>query len=311
MDYFLADSSRLYSAPVDIPGGSLSDTVKLTQSDCRVIYDIYDGLVGKYPQYVSKMQLGEAFGYPINSYSFKNLQMENHSCFAAKRVKVCIITSIHGYEQGCAWTCAHFFKQMFEDWDNEILAFLRENVDFEVIPVLNPWGFAHNDRKNGNKVDLNRNFPQGFTGLEDIDSDIYPGKEPFSEIETNIAAEFINRNTDAMVVLDYHNIYGGYPLFYVYGQKDVQLAQTVFSALTNKWTKEYPQMPKDRILGLVRPNGNSGMFADYILSKGLWVLTMETPWCMPDIGAKQYDSPTIRCALDVLVNTINVIVRSI
>jgi hypothetical protein len=46
------------------------------------------------------------------------------------------------------------------------------------------------------------------------------------------------------------------------------------------------------------------MLADYLIQNKLWVLTMETPWRMPDIGAVNYDAPTIRCALDVLVNTL-------
>ncbi|MBE7092966.1 MAG: DUF2817 domain-containing protein [Clostridiales bacterium] len=310
MNKYFINSNKIYSAPADIPGGSLNDKVKLTKSDCSVIYEIYDQLLKQHPQYITKTVLGNAFGYPINSYSIKNFKMQNFSPFQAKRVKICIITSIHGYEQGCAWTCAHFFKQMLTNPDDEILGFLLRNVDFEVVPVLNPWGFKNNDRKNGNKVDLNRNFPMGFTGLKDVEDEIYPGPEPLSETETKIITEFIEKHLDASLVLDYHNIYGGYPLFYVYSEKDVQLAQSVFTQLTDKWTKEYSQLPKDQILGLVRPNGNSGMFADYLLSKNLWVLTMETPWCMPVIAKEQYDSVTIKCALEVLVNTINTIVHS-
>ena len=306
--FYFAD--KIYSAPKNIPGGSLNDQVKLTKSTCQVIYDIYDSLCEKYPLYASKAELGEVFGLKLNSYSFKNFELENFSEFQPKPYNIVIVTSIHGYEQGCAWTAAHFFKEMCENTEDEILRFLKRNVVFEVIPVLNPWGFNHNDRKNGNQVDLNRNFHIGFTGEKDVNSEIYPGKNPLSEKETQIVTKFIEENSDAQVVLDYHNIYGGYPLFYVYGQKDVQLAKSVFSALTDKWTREYPQLPKDKILGLVRPNGNSGMFADYLLSKGLWVLTMETPWCMPDIGKEQYDQPTIKCALEVLVNTLYTIVRS-
>ena len=130
---------------------------------------------------------------------------------------------------------------------------------------------------------------------------------PTAFFATNTVDE---ENLDAEAVFDYHNIGKGYPLLYVYTEKEMPLALSVFTELTEMWKKEYPEFPDDRILGRVRPNGKEGMFADYLLDKGLWALTLETPWCMPDIGKEQYDSATIRCAVDVLVNTITAIVNS-
>ncbi len=306
-DFFFAN--KIYSAPDTIKGGALTDETPLTKSTCQVIYDIYDDLL-KYP-YLTKKELGEVFGRKIYNYTFKNFELENFSEFQPEKYKILIITSIHGYEQGCAWTTAQFFKELCENKNDEILSFIRRNVTFEIIPVLNPWGFDHNDRKNGNKVDLNRNFPQGFKfGSDDVEAEVYPGTAPFCEVETQIVKKFIEENSDAKLVLDYHNIWAGYPLFYVYGEKDVTLAKSVFSYLSDKWVNEYDELPKDRILGRVRPNGNAGMFADYLLSNNLWVLTMETPWCMPEIGKDQYDKVTIKCALEVLVNTIYTIVSN-
>ena len=80
----------------------------------------------------------------------------------------------------------------------------------------------------------------------------YGGKFPESETETQVLLRFIEENSDADLVLDYHNIASGYPLFYVYGEKDVQLAQAVFTELTNKWVKEYPALPKNEILSQLK-----------------------------------------------------------
>ena len=159
--FFFLD--KVYQAPDTIKGGALSDETPLTKSTCQVVYDLYDQLL-KCP-YVTKKELGEAFGRKIYNYTFKNFELENFSKFQPKKYKILIVTSIHGYEQGSAWTTAQFFKELCEDKDDEILGFIRRNVIFEVIPVLNPWGFDHNDRKNGNQVDLNRNFPQGFRNI--------------------------------------------------------------------------------------------------------------------------------------------------
>lgn len=308
--YFLEDFIGTYSAPKDIPGGSVHDNVNLLESDCNVIYNIYDELVEKYPHYVTKKKLGEAFSWDMNSYTIANFDLENKSYFPLQRFKICIVTSIHGYEQGCAWTTAQFFKLLCENTDNSALNFLRRNVVFEVLPIANPWGFSHNERKNGHGIDLNRNFKEHFVYNADPSTGYYGGESPCSETETKLIMDFIENNLDAQVVLDYHNIAKGYPLFYVHNQKDVPLAYSVFSTLTDKWKKEYPQFPQDRILGLVRPSATAGKFADYLIGKNLWGLTMETPWCMPDIGEEKYDSATIRTALEVLVNTLLAIVRS-
>lgn len=300
----------LYSAPENIPGASTKDPVHLIQSSEQVIYDIYDALAEAYPLHVTKQIMGTVGSKNINRYTFSNFSLSNSSDFAVKPFKVCIVTAIHGYEQGCAWTAAHFFRLLYERREDPHLGFLRRNVVFDVIPVANPWGFANNMRKNQNGVDLNRNFNAEFCGTKPPESSEYAGSYPGSEIETQVLMQFISENKDARVVLDYHNIGKGYPLFYVYGQKDVQLAHAVFTELTEKWQKEYPEFPKDQILGWVKPNGHEGMFADYLIQQNLWVLTMETPWCMPVIGKSQYDAPTIRCALEVLVNTLLTILQN-
>ena len=126
MKYFFLDNA--YSAPWDVPGGSAEDAVALTKSDCSVVYGIYDDLAAKYPEFVTKRVLGNVFGWDVNAYSFAGALPENTSDFAIPRFKVCIVSSIHGYEQGCAWTAAHFFRQLMEDTNDPNLAFLRRNV---------------------------------------------------------------------------------------------------------------------------------------------------------------------------------------
>lgn len=311
MFFFSGFPTGCYSAPSDIPGGSKNDTVNLTDSDESVIYNIYDELSSSFPNYVTKSVVGEAFSKKINRYTFAFPSLENSTDLSAKPFKVCIITGLHGYEQGSAWTAVQFFRLLCNNKNDPHLGFLRRNMVFDVIPVANPWGFSHNKRKNGNGVDLNRNFEPDFIEGQASDAWGYGGPFPCSETETQVLMRFIEENEDAEVVLDYHNIDKGYPLFYVYGERDVQLAQSVFTLLTEKWQGEYQKLPTDRLLGRVKGNGHKGMFSDYLISKKLWVLTMETPWCMPEIGREQYDSVTIRCALDVLVNTLLIIAQNV
>lgn len=308
MKYFFLD--RTYSAPRDIPGGSVSDSTPLTKSDCGVIYNIYDKLAEKYPEFVTRRVLGNVFGWDMNAYRFASPLPENTSNFQIPQLKICIVSSIHGYEQGCSWTAAQFFRLLMEDTQDPELAFLRRNVVFEVLPVANPSGFGKNARCNGNGVDLNRNFEKDFVYDMDRNSKYWGGEAPCSEAETKIIMQFIRENKDAQAVIDYHNIAKGWPLLYVYNETDVSLARSVFTMLTDKWAAEYPQLPKNEILGRIKPNGGEGMFADFLGEEGLWALTLETPWCMPVIGKEQYDAVTIRCAVDVLANTLLAIVRS-
>ena len=93
MQYFI-NHNKLYSAPQNIKGGSLLDEIKLTKSDCSVIHNIYDSLVEKYPEFITKTKLGEVFGDDINCYSIKNFEMKNFSSFKAKRFKSFIQHSV-------------------------------------------------------------------------------------------------------------------------------------------------------------------------------------------------------------------------
>ena len=53
MFFYPGFPAECYSAPMNIPGGSVEDPVVLTQSDPQVIYDIYDALAEEYPGYVT------------------------------------------------------------------------------------------------------------------------------------------------------------------------------------------------------------------------------------------------------------------
>lgn len=296
------DPGGLFSTPWDIPGGSTQDRINLVASDCQVIFDIYDDLVVQHPEYIQKSVMGQVFSKDFCRYTFVPVKNENP-------VRIAIVTSIHGYEQGCAWTAGHFFRLLCNDETNPHLKFLRENVLFDVIPVANPWGFSHNARCNGNKVDLNRNFEPGFIYDTDKESKYWGGDAPCSETETQLLMKFTEENKSAAVVIDYHNIGKGTPLFYVYGDRDVHFAEKVFTPLTEKWKAEYAELPRDEYLGRTLPNGGEGMFADYLKEQGLWVLTMETPWTMPVIGKEKYDATTIRISLDVLANALLTVLR--
>ncbi|MBR4864787.1 MAG: DUF2817 domain-containing protein [Oscillospiraceae bacterium] len=290
-----------WCAPRSIPGGSCDDAVVLTEASEQVIYDIYDALAEAFPDQIKKQVMGEVMSHKINRYTIMPRKALWH--------RIPVVTLLHGREAGCAWTAAHFFRLLLLE-DDPRLDILRNHVCFDVIPVANPWGFAHDLRKNANGIDLNRNFAPDFVYDRDPESSEYGGPFPGSETETQVLMQLLEENKDATVVLDYHNVGNRYPLFYTYGGPEVQLAETVFPALTKKWQQDYPQLRDVPALGLHKPNGHEGMFADYIISKGLWALTMETPMTMPGLSQTKFDTPTIHISLEVLVNTLLTITAS-
>jgi len=306
--YFLDDLNGLFDCPTSVSGGSVTDDVMLTQSDCNVIYDMFDELVSKYPNYVTKTTLGEVSGYPYNKYTFDFLPLINESDSECKKMKFVIVAGIHGYEQGTSWCAANFFKLLCESSD-ERLGFMKRNIVFEVVPVANPYGFSHNQRKNENGVDLNRNFDSDWVAGNNPEDDYYGGAAANSEAETQLLIQFLNENLDADYVIDYHNIAGGYPMFYLHDDEQTRLCNSVFSALTNKWTGEYSGFPTDRLLGYCKTGQNSTLGA-YARKLKMRAFTLETPWIMPVIGAIQYDKQTVVTGIEVFANTIIAIIKA-
>ena len=175
-------------------------TFELTTDDTSAqIYSAYDTLVTNYPNYVSKVSLGnDEFGNEISLYKF--VPPMPSASQDTKTPIVFINCGIHGYEKISPIVTYYVMKEIIEHWNtNTILEVFRHDVIFYVIPVSNPSGWDANTRTNGNNVDLNRNFPAGFALTE-----AYNGTTPLSQLET----QYINSvlaNNEIDVFIDFHN----------------------------------------------------------------------------------------------------------
>lgn len=308
--FFLDDLRGVYETPSTIEGGSTSDAVNLVNSKVNVIYDVFDILCSKYPNYITKQVLGTVNGLDINQYTFDFMRIENKSSYVNKKIKILLSAGIHGYEQGSSWCAAQFFKLLCEDVDNDISKFVRHNVEFRVVPVSNPYGFEHNTRKNANGVDVCRNFDLiNFPPNDNPDDEYYPGPNPNSEVETQILSAWLHDNLDAEYFIEYHNIANGYPLLYLYSDSQVRMCNSVFATLTDMWRSKYTGFPTDRLLGYAN-QGTETCMAKYAIEKGLRSFVLETPWIMPVVGKSQYDKMTTITGIDVLANTLVAILKS-
>ena len=83
------------------------------------------------------------------------------------------------------------------------LEYTPTKADLWIVPDLNPDGHAHGYRQNAHGVDLNRNWSSGWQpGGRPWDFQ-YPGPGPFSEPETRIARNLIDR-IKPQVTIWYH-----------------------------------------------------------------------------------------------------------
>lgn len=310
--FFLEDIDGIYNKPSGIPSGETGTDLDLITSNSNLIYGIYDDLVSRYPEYVSKRLVGnETTGLPIYEYRFISPDMTNNSSYPYKKLKLLVLSAIHGYEQGSAYSMAMFFKDLCENHaTKEQLNFMKWNVDFVVIPVANPWGYNNNSRVNSNGVDLNRNFPAGWS-LGTVGDNYYGGESPASEIETQLLISVIAANTDAEWFIDYHNNASGYPLFYLYDSEVSTIAFNTFKTLSRKWANDYPSAPQDgTIMGYVSTGVNACCAKYAIVQHGIKSFVFETPWKIP-FAMKKYDKITLETGTEAFGNTIVTILKSL
>lgn len=131
--------------------------------------------------------------------------------YTAKK-KVLITSGMHTYELPASFGLARWVQEFMESSD-EAFAFLRQNVYFSIIPIVNPWGFNQNPKTYGNSNGVNpaRNFNDWNNAWADFP--VYTpaqnewnvkGSAPFSEAEVKILATWMKNNTDADFYIDCH-----------------------------------------------------------------------------------------------------------
>lgn len=310
-DFLLLDNLYgIYNRPNGLVSMATGTPTPLQGSSHTIIYSIYDNLVNNFPEYVTKTLLGnDSSGLPIYKYDFNPEIPENQTSFDFKKIKILVTSAVHGYEQLSAWSTAKFFEDLCNNIDEkEVLEFIRWNVHFSVIPVCNPWGYDANTRFNFNSIDLNRNFPQGWT-YSDLQSTYPSGESAGSEVETQIIMQFLQDNTDAVYHIDHHNIGAGYPLVYSGSQPETQISMNVFRTLTRKWRKDYVEAPTTGSFGYIKSTSGNGTMTAY--SRTLMdATTLESAWMMPFTTVK-YDKITVESAVDLFGNFNVAILKSL
>lgn len=169
-------------------------------------FNAWEALASTYSDYITSENLGNdaTDTYPVYKYTLSGSQVAPTTSFSRKRIKILLTCGLHGEEKSSMFSLYYWVKDICKNWRlSPVLEYFRWNVEFVIIPVANPYGFMHNTRKNGNSVDINRNFQLDWVESEPSSS-TYGGTAPFSEIETQYIKAMIDSNTDAIYFGDYH-----------------------------------------------------------------------------------------------------------
>ena len=180
----------------------------------------FDELKNQDTNYISKNDLGIASGvdgndnqYHVYEYvlSPNRLNIQKSGWQEPSYPKILIIQGQHGFEKSDVYGMYYFIYDLINNYDkNPILAYIRENVEIHLIPVVVPYAWDNNTYYNANGVAGNRNYDMpGWTAGDSSNPETYGGTEPFSEPETQIVRDFVRANKDAILFIDNHTN-GGY-----------------------------------------------------------------------------------------------------
>lgn len=294
------------------------------------LYDLYDALVAAYPDYIAKTDLGtdQSGNYHLYKYSFvpESIVVTGTGSFTIPDMpKILLGSGTHGNGQDAGDEpemvvgTYYLMKNICDNWyNNDALTYLRHNVQIELIPVQNPWGYVNKSRRNSRGVDINRNFPFGWT-LGTYGNNDYGGTEPLSEAESVIIKNFIDSNTDALFYLDLHTTGGTQDqdkmIYYsmLTNEKLIVPANDTVNYLSAKWNHENIANLDTTIMhGYIHSAGSAGQGQIYQwvnATKGIPACVMEAFPNFVDSGISKNSDLVMRMCQDELVTFIMKTIR--
>ena len=167
-------------------------------------YAAFSELAGEYPEYCTVTNVGNGSdGNPLYTYDFKPISFQTVPELT-EIPKIIIISGQHGFEKCSCYGLYYFIRDLLKNWQNNpTLDYIRNHVRLMILPCANRYGFDNLLYKNKNGVNLNRNYPVGFTAGT-AGTDDYGGASAFDQPETQIVRDLVSANTDAMLFLDFH-----------------------------------------------------------------------------------------------------------
>ena len=196
------------------PDGIFADVSVLNNMTYDSLIALYETMRTADSGYITRKEIGlTSTGKTMYAYSFTPAKpLDSIDNDPAKLPKITITAGIHS-DEGTAWYGTYLLmKQLSQGWqDDELIKFLRFNVNFVVVPIIND----QMNRLNINGVNLNRSFYPNWEATTES------GAYPLVESEAQAIYKFLVDNLDTDFHIDMHNFYTAEPRicdFYMNGE---------------------------------------------------------------------------------------------
>lgn len=344
-DYYINDvpkEDRKFSFDSDIPyynattdlSMTVNDPTPLTDQFVDYLYDLYDGLMDQYPDYITKEQFGvqedtDGGELPLYYWRFKpNNLIKNPTGFGEdEHLKIVITAATHGGEKTCGMATWILMDAICNQWENdEYLQALRWNCEFVVVACASPYQWNQNalglspGRKNINGVDPNRNWPQGWAnGSDDPTSQQYRGPSVLSEIECQHVYNLLQQEfVRGAIAFDFHTFVGStvpYDIAWVIAPNKVNPQAQAFSRIiAREYKKKLPMIDQDPNTPVARVNatGQGGMAWKTYEAMGYRSFLMEINENFMIVpGYVRNDNYALKFGTESLANMLRQVIKSI
>ncbi len=245
-DESIADAEANKPRGTEMKLGSMKGVYKMEEMHAAI-----DGLFNKYKSkgiITKKASIGKSF----QGRDIFMIKISDNASTSESEPAV-LYTALHHAREGAGMmTVVYFMHYLLENYDTDArVKNIVDNRELYFVPMVNPDGFAYNQknypngggmqRKNMNGVDLNRNYgPQEYWDYPNSGSSTSPwsqtyrGKSAFSEPETRALRDFI-MGKQIRTALNYHT-YSDL-LIYPLGIRN-QIAHSMFKTMAVQMTKE-------------------------------------------------------------------------
>lgn len=202
--------SRSWYYPKDILG-TMNGTNGVPETRTEETYEqfyawVLDKLKDENSNYITKTLLGKDSSNTFNIYRY-DFTPTNYER------TILILSNVHGNEYTSFFGLCRFLENIVKCSEEDyLLNYLRTRVRIVTIPIVNPWGFVNNNRRNSNGVDLNRNADYRWEEYNTSSSlegqKYYKGTSPFSEVESQYVKQVVEdiQNDNFVASIDLHTI---------------------------------------------------------------------------------------------------------
>ena len=309
--------------PVDFDTTFKADDGTYTTFTLENLYTAYDELATAHHGYFTKTLVGkeQSGQYDVFRCRMKPREYSRNGSVRGKLPKITFIANIHGGEHPSALASYYMVKAICEDWQgNPVLEYLRHNVEFEFIPVANPYGYVTGEYKNSRGVNIQTNFPENWELRDNTDpnSSTYGGTEPLSEVESLYIKDLIDDNTDSVLFADLHSAAyasdvwaGGYDSLFYYiipngsqYNKNVEVATKYLAESNTRFLKKHYPINTDNFLGYYQLREGKGTVDSYATGvQGIPSVVIELFYKLPD-ETDNYSNDSIKASTEVLTNSL-------